>query len=288
MTTQASGLGLYRLRQSLLRAASDAAQLPGIRSIASPLYRRYFKQPCRRGNLYYGIFESYDEARRQAEQLASQHLPATYDVEGAAHKYLDQLDRLRACDYPALFWLRQMLEGDCRKVFDLGGHLGLAFYGYGQYLSYPRDLSWYVHDLPQVMAAGRTLASERDDTGALQFAQSPLDADGADLLISTGALQYLNYRLPSLIQRLRKPPRHVIFNLTPLHESKSFFTLQNLGIAICPYRIEHASALLQDMRNLGYKVRDHWTLGDRRIRIPFAPTYGVDHYHGCYLELASA
>lgn len=288
MTTLASGWGLYRLRQSLLRAAGDVGQLPGIRSIAAPLYVRYFKQPCRRGNLYYGVFESYDEAQRQAEQWASTHLPATYDVEGAALKYRDQLHKLRACDYPALFWLRQILEGGSRKVFDLGGHVGLAFYGYGSYLSYPHDLSWQVHDLPQVMAAGRALAGERDRTGALQFVSSPLDADGADLLISTGALQYLDYRLPTLIQRLRKRPRHVIFNLTPLHESKSFFTLQNLGIAICPYRIEHASTLLEDMRHLGYEVRDRWTLGDRRIRIPFAPAHGVDHYQGCYLELASA
>lgn len=288
MTSNASGWGLYRLRQSLMRAAVDVGQLPGMHSIAEPLYRRYFKRPCRRGNLYYGIYESYDDALAQAEQFASTHLPASYDVEGAARKYRTQLETLRTCDYPALYWFRQILEAGARNVFDLGGHLGLAYYGYKKYLSYPHDLRWHVHDLPQVMAEGRTLASERGCSGALQFVESPSDADGADVLISAGALQYLNYRLPTLIQSLRKPPRHVIFNLTPLHESKSFFTLQNLGIAICPYRIDHASTLLDDMRNLGYKVRDHWTLADRRIRIPFAADYSVDHYHGCYLELASS
>jgi len=287
MTIQTSGWGLYRLRQSLARTAGDLAQLPGVRSIGAPLYRSYFKRPCRRGNLYYGIFESYDEALAQAEQLASTQLPASYDVEEAAHKYRDQLESLRACDYPSLYWIRHILEAGGRKIFDLGGHLGLAYYGYGQYLSYPEDLRWQVHDLPQVMAAGRALASERDRSNALQFAESPLDADGADVLISTGALQYLSYRLPTLIQRLRKRPRHVIFNLTPLHESKSFFTLQNLGIAICPYRVEHASTLLDDMRSLGYKLRDRWALGERRMRIPFAAACNVDHYHGCYLELAS-
>jgi putative methyltransferase (TIGR04325 family) len=288
MSSNASGWGLYRLRQSLIRAATDVGQLPGMHVIAEPLYRRYFKRPCHRGNLYYGIFESYDDALAQAEQLASTDLPASYDVDGAARKYRAQLETLRACDYPSLYWLRQILEAGERKVFDLGGHLGLAYYGYKRYLSYPHDLCWHVHDLPRVMAAGRTLANERGCSGALQFVESPSDADGADVLISTGALQYLHYRLPTLIQRLRKPPRHVIFNLTPLHDSKSFFTLQNLGIAICPYRIDHAPTLFNDMGNLGYRVRDHWTLADRRIRIPFAAAYSVDQYHGCYLELTSS
>lgn len=86
------------------------------------------------------------------------------------------------------------------------------------------------------MAAGREWALQHDPERRLSFADSRDAADGTQLLLSTGALQYLDYSLPEFLQRLQRPPPHVLVNLTPMHPSRGYFTLQNLGIAIWPYR----------------------------------------------------
>src|SRR3546814_19846099 len=76
------------------------------------------------------------------------------------------------------------------------------------------------------MAAGRRWAQGHDAEHQLSFTDSVEHADGQDILLSTGALQYLDYTLPELLQRLRRKPRRVLINLTPLHPDRRFFTLQ--------------------------------------------------------------
>jgi len=275
------------LKRAAMRFAREAMELPGIASIGRPMYRRYFSKPYERGNIYHGIYSSYDEALLDAERLSSEDLPATYDVDKATIMYRQQLHRLRACDYPAMYWIDQLIGDGARRVFDLGGHIGLAFYGFGRYIDYPSGLIWNVHDLDKVVQTGRLIATRLDPTGKLRFVHVPEAADGCDVLISTGALQYLEYSLPELLNRLIAPPRHVLFNLTPLHPTKSFFTLQNLGVAVCPYRVQSDAALVQQMAELGYQVRDRWELSERSLRIPFEPDYEVSAYHGIYFERQS-
>jgi putative methyltransferase (TIGR04325 family) len=283
MTTNDYAVRRQHLRRGLQRIAREISELPVIRLLSAPLYRRYFRKPYRSGNLYFGVYGTYQEALNEAHRISSARLPSNYDVEAVTTMYLDQLHSLRTCDYPTLFWINRILSEGGRRVFDLGGHLGLAYYGYQQYISFPAGLVWCVHDLPHVVAAGRRLASERDTSGALQFCETPQGADGFDILVSTGALQYLGYSLPSLIGELSHPPHHVLLNLIPLHPEKAFFTLQNLGVAVCPYRVESIERLVADMQAHGYQVRDHWEL-DRRMRIPFMTEYEVDSYHGYYFE----
>lgn len=279
---QSGDLALQRLR--LVRIAREAMELPGVRALAEPLYRRYFRRPYRHGNIYYGVFKSYPEALDTAQKMASASLPATYDVEQAALMYLKQLQELRTCDYPALHWFAHVMDTGGRKVMDLGGHVGLGYYGFKRYLRLPEDLDWCVHDLPRVRETGALLAGRRGETRNLRFTDQAEDADGADLLISAGALQYLPYSLPELLAKLDHPPRHVIFNLTPLHDVLDFFTLQNLGIAICPYRIGSMPGLMDEMARLGYESRDQWDLADRRVRIPFHEICDVKSYYGGYFE----
>lgn len=273
----------YQVRGALVRVVREVMELPGIRFFAKPLYRQYFRRPFRRGNLYFGVYSSYELAQKQAQRLASAKLPASYDVPEATGKYQDQIQSLRACDYPAMYWLKHIVESGGRRIFDLGGHLGLAYYGFNQHIQYPADLTWCVHDLPHVVKAGRALASDRGVDSVLTFIDRPQAASGCDLIFSTGAIQYLPYRLPSLIDQLPEPPRHVLLNLIPLHHNKAFFTLQNLGIAICPYRIESIGGLISDMAARGYRVRDSWTL-DRGMRIPFEWEHEVENYCGYYFE----
>jgi len=275
----------YSFRNQIAGFARDASELPGLSVLTRPIRRSLFRRPYRADNDYYGVYRTFDEAQAAARALSSQSLPATYDIEAAGRLYRSHLKRIRVSDYPLVYWLSRLIGGGCRSVFDLGGHIGVSYYGFRHYIDYPQDLDWCVHDVPAVMAAGRKWAAEHDNARQLRFSDARESADGCDVLVSTGALQYLDYTLPELLQRLARKPRHVLVNLTPMHPSRSFFTLQNLSIAICPYRVTAAPEFIHEMEALGYRLADHWQSLERTLRVPYAPQYAVDSYHGFSFSL---
>lgn len=269
--------------------ANELAQLPGMRRLARPFYRRQFRNPFNdKVNSYYGVYRTYDEAAAAASAFASNALPASYDVRAASRAYRGQLDAIRVSDYPLVYWLARLFEQGCRQVFDLGGNIGVTYYGFDRYLRYPDDLRWQVLDMPVVMAAGRDWAREHDPAGRLGFAEAPEQADGADILLSSGALQYLDYSLPELLQRLARPPRHVLLNLTPVHPSRGYFTLQNLNFAVCPYRIMARPELVAGMEALGYRLVDEWRSQERNLSVPFETGYAIDNYSGFHFQREDA
>ncbi|GAB3342029.1 hypothetical protein GCM10027359_21720 [Marilutibacter aestuarii] len=73
-------------------------------------------------------------------------------------------------------------------------------------------------------------------------------------------------------------------NLSPIHPEHGFFTLQNLGIAVCPYRVVGLPDLQARMQGLGYAIHDQWELPERHLRVPFAPSRRLDHYTGIYFR----
>ena len=268
-----------------LQAVADAAaELPGLRHLARPLYRRRFQRPFGDDNSYYGVYGNFAEAEAAARELSTRSLPPTYDTEAAGRVYRDQLHRIRVSDYPLVYWLSRLLSEGRRRVFDLGGNIGVSYYGFGHYLDYPADLRWQVHDVPAVMAAGRKWAVQHDPQQRIAFADSPDHADGADVLLSTGALQYLDYTLPQLLQRLSQPPPHVLVNLTPVHPTRGYFTLQNVTFAICPYRVMARPELVAGMESLGYRIVDEWNSRERGLKVPFEPTCTIDNYSGFHFR----
>ena len=274
-----------RLSEKLTRLIShETVDIPGVRWIAQPLYRRLFKRPAIGRNAYYGLYSSYEQALADVPAGA----PGTYDTSAATKMYRNRLDNIRVSDYPVVYWLSRLLPGGVREVFDLGGHIGVTYYGLSRYLDYPSDLRWIIHDVPAVMQAGREWALEHDPQRRLEFAASSDAASGRDLLFTAGALQYLDYTLPELIEALPKPPRHVLVNMVPMHPSRSFFTLQNLGVATCPYRIAAVPEFIDAMHALGYEVIDRWESFERQLRIPFTEGVAVDRYYGFYFRRTDA
>lgn len=268
------------VRTKLKRIAIETGQLPGLRLLTEPIYRRLFQRPYQADAHYYGVYETYDEALRDAPPT----LPTSYDVDGAGRMYHKQLEQIRVSDYPAVHWLSRLLSGGQRKVFDLGGHIGLSYYGFHRYLDYPADMRWTVHDVATVVSAGRDWAAKHDPEGRLAFTNSREDADGADVLFTSGALQYLDYTLPELLRRLDQPPSHVLINMVPMHPTRSYFTLQNIGFAICPYRISAVPEFIAGMEELGYSIVDRWESFERHLEVPFAPTCDVECYYGFYFR----
>src|SRR5436305_1048893 len=104
-----------------------------------------------------GVFATYAECAAAAPESR----PLGYDNDDAAAMYRDRLDKVYPGDYPMIHWLGRAFESGSRRVFDLGGHVGIAYYAYRRYLDYPASLSWQVHDVAAVMASGRRLAGER-------------------------------------------------------------------------------------------------------------------------------
>lgn len=272
--------GVADVRGKLRRIAVETAQLPGLRLLAKPIYRGWFQRPYQTQMHYYGIYDSYAQALADAPAT----LPTSYDVEASGRMYRNQLDQIKVSDYPAVYWLSRLLTAGKKRIFDLGGHIGLSYYGFRRYLDYPADMRWVVHDVPAVVSAGRDWAVNHDPEGRLTFTGSRDDADGADILFSSGALQYLDYTLAELLARLQRLPEHVLINIVPMHPSRGYFTLQNLGFAICPYRIAALPDFVASVQALGYRLVDQWGSFERHLEVPFAPACDVDRYYGFYFQ----
>lgn len=261
--------------------AHDGAELPGVRLLAKPVYRLMFDRGALSSNSYYGVYPSHDAALAQAPKT----LPTGYDLPRAADLYHERLDSILPSDYPVLFWLSQIFLSGQRTLFDLGGHIGISYYGFQSYIDYPDDLRWLVYDLPALVSAGREWAGQHDTGRRLGFTQSREDADGCAILLASGVLQYLDFTLPEMLGSLRNPPRHVLVNVTPLHPDRSFFTLQRIGeLSSCPYRVMAVPDFVDEMKALGYTVVDRWESFERYMRIPFEGDHSIDRYYGFYFQ----
>jgi putative methyltransferase (TIGR04325 family) len=232
-------------------------------------------------NAFRGVYASFADARQAAPRIK----PVGYDSADSADWYLSKLNTVLQEDYPVLFWLRTAFE-DSRSVFEIGGHVGVAYYGFAQVLAYPRDLVWTICDVPTVVAAGEALARERGRTN-VHFVTSPAQAEGADIVLAAGALQYVES--PSLAETIgsfRVRPRHVLVNTTPVYDGPAFITLQNIGTAYCPYRVFNRKEFVRAMRNAGYSLVSTWQK-ERAFRVPRHPDKSFDHYTGFYFRAAN-
>jgi putative methyltransferase (TIGR04325 family) len=262
------------------RALDRLANLQPMRSILQTQYDRTFAAN-RTKNLFRGVFETFEEAQSNAPAT----LPLGYDNPASASLYMERTRKAYSTDYPVMFWLQKLLAEGCTTVFDLGGHIGVSFYAYQRFLSYPASLRWVVHDVPAVLERGRAIAEKDDQHRYLSFSEDFSTADGMEILIALGSLQYLPETLATRLAKLTTLPQNLILNLLPLHEQTSYFTLQHVGTALCPYRITAFPTFLQSLQALGYILVDQWENPGKKCEIPFYPDRSLDEYHGFYFRL---
>lgn len=239
-------------------------------------YERAFASRRVTYNAYCGAYPDFASALAAAPDT----LPHGYDHAETAMLYAARTRYVLACDYPAIFWLGRLFEEGCRTVCDFGGSIGIKYYAFRRYLDYPPDLRWTVHELPAIASAGRQWASEHDDHRQLVFDADRTAADGQDIVFASGSLQYLDYRLWELIPKLAKPPKHILVTTLPLHDSRTFFTVQNIGAVYCAYGIIARPEFVAAMQAAGYAIRDQWDQPDRQCDIPFHPECQVNKYYG--------
>jgi putative methyltransferase (TIGR04325 family) len=274
MRSRRTWVGAVRKLGRIAARAGDGVGLVQLRKLA---HRTEFAQG-RPPNGYSGVFATVEEAARAIPPGQ----PSGYDHDEMAAYYRNRLDHPQSDDYAPMFWLRTAVAG-AQRVFDLGGHVGVAYHAFRRFLELPDGLIWTVCDVPAVVRAGEEVARERG-TPSLRFTTRQEDADGADVLYTAGALQYLpEGALHGLLGRLARPPPHVIVQLTPLHDSRSYVTIQATGHAFCPYTVASRKTFVAGMEQLGYRLVDAWDL-PRSMEVPFEPWTRVEHYAGLYLR----
>jgi putative methyltransferase (TIGR04325 family) len=242
-------------------------RIPGLRYWVA---RWIFLRPGHNTHRFLGVFRTYAQAKAQ--------VPARFDQGfDDFNPVVDEKIPERDADVVRI--LSTILPG-AHSVFDLGGNIGMSFYQYRTRLSYPAELRWTVCDVAAVIEAGRRIAAERGEQ-QLEFTTDRRAANGADIYLTNGALQYFDVTCADLLRELTPPPRHLLINRVPLTEHAPFFTLQHMGSSIVPYHINNLDETLTSLAALGYRLVERWE-NDRFCDILLRPDRRVPHYYGFY------
>lgn len=242
--------------------------------ISQAVQRRIAKFLARQ-NSFHGVFETFEEALAQAPR----YKPHGYDDAGSNDWYQTKLERITLDDYPVVFWLREALANSS-SVFEVGGHVGVAYYGFSTVLRYPQGLTWTICDVPSITEAGEKLARERGKKN-LKFVNTSQSCEGADIVLAAGSLQYLEPSLALMVAAFTHRPSHILVNMTPVSDGEAFVTLQDIGPAFCAYRIFNRTEFVKSLQTIGYRLVTSWE-HPRLVRVPRHPERNFDHYSGFY------
>lgn len=239
------------------------------------LYRRAV-DAAHRGGTYRGQYRNFEEAAKDVPRIK----PVGYDHAELATWYRHKLDGIGDDDYPALYWLSQAFQ-DARSVFEVGGHVGVAYHGFARYMEFPQELQWQILEVPAIAEAGRRLAAELSCTN-LRFVTSCRESRGADVFFAAGSLQYIESPTVSeMLAGFETKPSYIIINKTPVWEGETFVTLQSIGFSCCPYLIRNRDGFVREIEDQGYQLRDSWRKV-RSLAVRFRPGKRLGHYSGFY------
>lgn len=231
-------------------------------------------------NMFYGVYERWEDA----EKAAIAYGKSGYDNQESADLYKFMM-RITPHDYPALYWLSRSLAEGMSSVFDVGGAIGIKFYAFKEHLSAWPNLRWRVQDVTAVAQRGREIAAERGVTPQLEFTDRFAEGDGADVLFASGVVQYLPQRLGEMLAGYRQLPRRIVVNTAAIHAQHEFYTVNSIGTAFCPYRIQTQAGFIGSLSRLGYRVKESWVNVGKPMTIPFRPDYSISDYSGYCLDL---
>jgi putative methyltransferase (TIGR04325 family) len=222
-----------------------------------------------------GVYDSYETALAACPR----HAPTGFDHFAMAAMYRDDFMAWNPADRPIVGQLGKILKPEA-KLFDLGGSVGMCYYAYRKFLTIPESAQWTVCDVPAAVEEGTRIARERAAFN-LSFTSRREEMDGADILLTCGALQYIAEPLGAVLKGLKRAPRHLLINRVPFSEGKEFYTVQNQGQSYAPYKIANVSEFVSSLEALGYRKADAWNL-ERSCEIPFHPRRNIKAYYGFY------
>lgn len=256
------------------RVARNAWRIPVVGSIlAADDARSFAKMPS---NRFRGVHASFTEA----EAAIPKGSRVGYDHDALAGMYRNRIQKACQSDYAVLFWLRGLLNEQTR-LFDFGGHIGVSYYGWKNYLDYPSGMRWLICDMPAIIREGRSFAEEQ---GAERLFFTDELASGRDstIFMAAGSLQYVDMSVAEILAKMSARPQHLLINKMPLYDGESFVTVQSTGRAFHPYRISNRDEFVSGITALGYRVVDDWTNRETSCRIPHTRGRDIDAYSGYY------
>jgi putative methyltransferase (TIGR04325 family) len=254
-----------------------ALRAPFVRRALNYRYGRHFNAAAGHVRLFRGLYPDFASA---AADIPKSRLQG-HDHDVSALRLAHDVSNIYPFDYPILFWLQKLLP-ECKLLFDLGGNVGISYFAYQKYLSYPQQLVWQVCDLPAVAKRGEAIAAEKG-TRALSFTSSLDGAASADILLAAGSLQFIERPFEAL-RAVGALPRHILINKLPAYDLPAAVTLHNLGTSFCAYQLFNRSSFVDQFRALGYQVTDEWQSPDISCHIPYYPEHCVAAYSGFYFS----
>jgi putative methyltransferase (TIGR04325 family) len=256
--------------------AEKAARIPPLHSLLNRRYKRSFDAASGRLRIFHGIYPDFAAAIRD---IPAGRLEG-HDNEASVLRLADARLRIFPFDYPIMFWLQKLLPG-CQLLFDLGGGVGISYFGYRKFLQYPEAMTWLVAELPTVAAVGARIARQ-ESAAALRFTTSLEELPRADILLAAGSLQLIEKPF-ELLDSVPSLPPHVLINKVPLLRNlPAAVTLHNTGAAFCAYHLFNRAQFVAGFQAFGYELKDEWATPDLSAHIPYFPEYSVPAYTGFY------
>ncbi len=206
-----------------------------------------------------------------------------YDYGEMVGLYVYRIGHVNPSDYASMFWMSRLIR-EHLFVADFGGNVALEYSAFAKYLTFPASLKWLICDVPAVVEFGQRISRERGFAN-VAFTSQFQDFDGADVLHSSGTLQYIEPGLADRLSSLSKKPAHLIINRIPVHEREEFVTMQDLGQSLNPYHVYRRDQFIQSFTTLGYELVDRWQCAEVTFRLPFHPEKEIAAYSGFYFKL---
>ena len=250
-------------------------KLPLAHYVAHLMYEQHFARASGCQRLFHGVYATFEEAKRAAPKTK----PLRYD--DTAYSYENNHRGVMASDYPVIYWMSRVLP-ESSSVVDFGGNIGMAFYSYQKYVTYPAHLCWLVYDLPEVVETGRRIHAREGSPAGLSFTTTLSDCAGCDILLAAGSLQYVPETLLQVLAGIGSRPNHILLNKLPVCEGDSFVTLQSTGTGFSPYQITNRKMLLDQLSDLGYDLEDSWENPGMPLVIPGEPAHCLSAFSGMY------
>jgi putative methyltransferase (TIGR04325 family) len=103
----------------------------------------------------------------------------------------------------------------------------------------------------------------------------------------SGTVQYVEQDFDALLPPLPNKQRHLLINRVPLSDRPTYFTVQDIGTARCPYRVANRADFIASLQAFGYALVNSWSCPGLACRVLFRPGRTVSSYAGMYLRLAN-
>ena len=265
---------LARIALARTAIGAMARHLPGMERV----FNQWALKTRNTGGLFAGVYAT----RAAALAAIPVNRASGWDNADAAAIFDGMLPNQPSA-HAVFFWVSQLLRQGATLV-DLGVVIGITYFLYTHRTALPEAARWTVVEVPAVAQRGAEIAAERK-ADSLSFATNLFSAGPCDILLSAGAIQYMESSIPGLIEHLDYRPSHILLNKVPLTEGRQFWSLQNFGAAVSPYQVWNEAAFLEYFARHGYRLRDRWRVTELCCDIPFHPSHHVSEMAGfCFQD----